>query len=94
MIARFRPPLYVENDRLDRSEALIRHLLGLDYRLYWHLPPLYNPQNFFGDGENLYPNIVSVNMLALPKEIGQSVHGLPEVRDPAEHPMQRKGTEA
>jgi FkbM family methyltransferase len=89
LIGRFRPALYVENDRQDTSEALIRHLLDLDYRLYWHLPPLYNPQNFFGETENVYPNIVSVNMLCLPRSLPQSIQGLPEVVDPTQHPMQR-----
>ncbi|MCC7484844.1 MAG: FkbM family methyltransferase [Burkholderiales bacterium] len=90
LIARFRPALYVENDRLDRSEALIRHLHALDYRLYWHLPPLYNPENFFGERENLYPGIVSVNMLGLPRARPQSVQGLPEITDPADHPMKHR----
>jgi len=32
---------------LGRSEALIRHLPGLDYRLYWHLPRLYSLDTCF-----------------------------------------------
>ena len=89
LIGRFRPALYVENDRTETSEALIRHLLGLDYRLYWHLPPLYNPANFFGESENVYSNIVSVNMLCLPRTTPQSIQGLVEVTDPTQHPMKR-----
>jgi FkbM family methyltransferase len=87
MLAASRPLLYVENDRIDRSEALIRHLLELDYRLYWHLPPLYNPQNYYGDAQNLYPGIVSVNMMAVHRSRAQNVQGMAEVRSPAEHPM-------
>jgi FkbM family methyltransferase len=89
LIARFRPILYVENDRPETSEALIRHLLGLDYRLYWHLPPLYNPRNFFGESENVFSNIVSVNMLCLPRARPQSVQDLVEITDPTQHPMKR-----
>jgi FkbM family methyltransferase len=89
LIGRFRPALYVENDRVETSEALIRHLLGLDYRLYWHLPPLYNPANFFGESENVYSNIVSVNMLCLPRATPQSIQGLIEATDPTQHPMKR-----
>jgi hypothetical protein len=33
-LRRFRPRLYVENDRLEKSAALIEHLLALDYRLF------------------------------------------------------------
>lgn len=91
LIARHRPLLYVENDRVDRSEALIRFMLGLDYRIYWHLPPLYNPDNYFRNPANLYPGIVSVNMLGVPRERAQNVTGLSELREPSEHPL--KGTD-
>lgn len=91
LIGRFRPGLYVENDRVDRSEALIRHLLNLDYRLYWHMPPLYNPRNFFNDRDNVYPNILSFNMICLPRATPQSVGGLPEIIDPADHPVKGRG---
>jgi FkbM family methyltransferase len=65
-LGRCRPVLYVENDRRDRAEPLIRFLLGAGYRLYWHLPPLFNPDNFAGHAENVFENIVSVNMLGVP----------------------------
>ena len=80
-IARFRPVLYVENDRREKSAALIDALRGLDYRLYWHLPPLYNPDNFFANGDNVFGNILSRNMLCLPKESRRQVEGLPPVGD-------------
>jgi FkbM family methyltransferase len=89
LIRRFRPALYVENDRLERSEALIHHLLKLEYRLYWHKPPMFNPTNYFGDPENIFPNLVSFNMLCLPCELGQHVQGMEEVKDAAEHPLRR-----
>jgi len=66
-IARFRPALYVENDREQKSEDLLRRLLDLDYRLFWHLPPLYSPDNFFGKAEDIFGALVSANVLALPR---------------------------
>ena len=86
-IERHRPMLYVENDRVDRSAALIELLLRLRHRLYWHLPPMFNPDNYFRNPANLYPNIVSVNMLCLPRERAQNVSGLAELTSPAEHPF-------
>lgn len=77
-IAHHRPILYVENDRKDRSAALLGTLLGMDYRLYWHLPPLFNPNNFFAEAENLFGAIVSVNVLGLPGEAKQDIK-LPEI---------------
>jgi FkbM family methyltransferase len=92
LVGRYLPLLYVENDRPDCSEALIRHLLDLDYRLYWHLPLLYNPENFFGDSENPYPGLVSFNMLGIPRAKAQAVEGLPEISDPTDHPMKRRSS--
>ncbi len=67
-IRAFRPVLYVENDRREKSASLIAQLFGLGYRLYWHLPPLFNPDNFLANPENVFGRIVSVNMLCLPEE--------------------------
>jgi FkbM family methyltransferase len=87
LIERLRPVLYVENDRVEHSEALIRQIMQLDYRLYWHLPPLFNEDNYFGERENIYSNIVSVNMLCVPRSRPQVLNGFQEILDPGEHPM-------
>ena len=72
-IRRLRPVLYVENDREDKKEALIRYLYyTLDYDLYWHCPPLFAADNFRGDLVNVFRQeglqICSINMLCLPRE--------------------------
>ena len=82
-----RPMLYVENDRRDRSAALIRTIENFGYVCYWHLPFLYNPDNWFGEGENLYPGTVSVNMLCLPEEMPSNIQGLARADDPDFHPL-------
>ena len=64
---RQRPALYVENDRKDRSVALLGTPLGMGYQLYWHLPKLFNPNDFFGEVEILYGNTLSVDVLDRPK---------------------------
>lgn len=64
-IERHRPRIYLENDRADRSERLIGLLREWGYDLYWHLPPLFNPSNLAGDEENIFPDVVSVNLLAV-----------------------------
>jgi hypothetical protein len=66
-IRALRPVLYVENDRPDRSAALVRFIDSLGYDAYWHRPPLFNPNNFFGNAQNVFPNIVSINMVCVPK---------------------------
>ncbi|MBI3773090.1 MAG: FkbM family methyltransferase [Gammaproteobacteria bacterium] len=89
LISRYKPALYVENDRLDKSKALIELIQSLDYRLYWHMPPLFNPNNFARDNENLYPGIVSVNMLCFHKSFDIKVDGFQEVLNSDFHPMKR-----
>ena len=72
-IARCRPVLYVENDRKAHSEQLIRLIQSFNYRLWWHLPPLFNADNFRADAENLLGNLLSVNMVCLPQEMPTTV---------------------
>jgi FkbM family methyltransferase len=66
-LRRFRPRLYVENDRPEKSPPLIAHLLALDYRLYWFLPLLYRSDNFFGDPEDIFEKTVSADMVCVPR---------------------------
>ncbi len=65
-IERFHPVMYVENDLKDKSTNLIGRLFDLGYRLYWHIPQLYDPNNYFGKEKNIFGNKVNVNMLCLP----------------------------
>jgi hypothetical protein len=82
LIANCQPIMYIENDRADRSASLIKHLLGLDYRLYWHLPPMFNEYNYFENPENVFGSIVSVNMLCIPQGADFEVEGCREITDP------------
>lgn len=81
-IMKYRPAMYIENDREEQSPALITRLKKLGYRMYWHTPPLYNPANFYGERENVFPTIVSINLLCLPVETPQNITGLREVTGP------------
>ena len=83
-IRRHRPVLYVENDRRERSQALIALLLDLGYRLYWHLPYLFNPHNFRGVTRNLFPGIASINVLCLPDARPPPLQRMPALRSPAD----------
>ena len=81
-VAKHRPALYIENDRKDKSPELIAHLLGADYRLFWHRPPLYNPDNYFANQENAFAELISQNMFCLPVERNFEVAGLVEITSP------------
>jgi FkbM family methyltransferase len=88
-IARFRPVIYLENDRREHSRALIEHLWAAGYTLYWHTPYLFNPANYAGRSENIYPTIASINMLALPKEAPFRAGGNMPITDAGDYPAAR-----
>jgi FkbM family methyltransferase len=86
VLRKFKPILYVENDRLEKSEALMRLIAGFGYRMYWHLPPMFNPNNYFSNSENIYGNIVSANLLCLHRDSDMRVSDFPEIVDYSFHP--------
>jgi FkbM family methyltransferase len=87
LIATHRPVLYLENDRTEKSDALLSLLWSMDYRTYWHIPSLYNPDNYFGEKENIYSNLGSFNLLCLPRELGLPINGFEEVTELGKHPL-------
>ena len=88
LIKRSRPLLYVENDRVEHSQEMIEWLWANGYNLWWHIPPLYNPQNFFGVANNVYGTISSFNMLGVPREINmEAPPQLKPVKDSSYHPF-------
>lgn len=89
LIKKFRPIIYIENDRQEHSKNLIELIWSMDYKMYWHLPRLYNKNNFFNEEENIFGNIVSVNMLCIHKDINIKVSDMDEVLDSNFHPMKR-----
>lgn len=81
-IRRFLPILYVENDRKEKSEDLVRFIHSLGYRMFHHCPPLFSPENFKGNSENIFPNIVSKNLLCVHESSPSNIRGLAEVDVP------------
>jgi len=86
LIERFRPALYVENDRAEKSPELIRLIEGFGYRLWWHRPAFYNAANFAGRPQNIFDGIVSTNMLGLPEERKSDGIKAQPVQGPEDHP--------
>jgi FkbM family methyltransferase len=78
-VDKFKPALYVENDRREKAAALIRYLDSIGYAMYWHRPTYYNPNNFFGDRDNVFCRTISVNMLCVHRQYNHSVKGLESV---------------
>ena len=72
LLAEHRPVLYVENDRREKSAALVQWILDHGYRLFWHLMPLFNPGNVAGNPENVFPDIVSVSMRGIAARVAET----------------------
>lgn len=62
------PVLYAEADRKSTAEPLIAFLHGLGYECWWHLPPMYAPDNYNASAVNVFGGVMSVNILAVPKD--------------------------
>lgn len=80
-IERLKPALYVENDRPERSRQLISLLFDLGYRLWWHIMPLFNPKNFFGNPKDIFGDVVSFNMIGFPRADAPAL-AFPEILSP------------
>lgn len=87
LIKRTRPLLYVENDRVEKSAALIALIQAFGYRLWWHIPRLFSAENFFGVAHNFFGEVASFNMLCCP-EPHAATAGLVEIKSPNDpHPL-------
>jgi FkbM family methyltransferase len=67
-IEKHRPILYLENDRRENSPALITLVFELGYDIYWDAPPIFNPNNFNGNADNIFKNTVSINIVCIPRD--------------------------
>lgn len=83
LIQTYRPILYVENnpEPAAKRQALIDYIHGLGYDLWWHYAPHYNPDNINGapPHDEIYPRVVSHNMLGLPSEQTHQIEGLERI---------------
>jgi len=80
-IRRCRPYHIIGGSAFYSQQEVIDLIAVHDYRLFWHTPSLFSPNNFRGETTNIYGHTVSVNMIGLPRERKVEVD-LPEV-DPA-----------
>ena len=89
VIARDRPALYLENDRLDTSDALIGHIKSRDYDLWWHTVPLFRYENLGKTKFNIFSDWFSCNMICFPKEKSMTMQNLRKIDKSGYHPMRR-----
>lgn len=89
-IQRSRPFLYVENDRVENSPRLLQTIESLGYVPYWHLTPLYSPNNFNRVAKNVWGvDFVSFNLLCIPEGVNVK-HNLDRAAEDSEAYARRK----
>ena len=88
-IERYRPLVYVENDRPGRSEALTQFIHDLGYVMYWHRPPLYNAENYYQNPVNIFGQILSYNLFCLHSSENVVMQGFEQVFPGDRHPLAR-----
>ena len=76
MIKHCKPVMYIEADRPDKNEELFAFIRELGYTPYWHCATFFNPDNFNGKTDDLFPGIASINVICMPAEI--KIEGLEE----------------
>ena len=90
LIKRDRPYLYLENDRIDKSESLIKYAWEIGYDLYWHIVPLFRPNNFANTSANIFGGVCSFNMLGIPVESKMEISGGQKITDAETHPFKKR----
>lgn len=78
-IKKFKPFLYFENHSNEDLYKAINILKPYNYKLYWHTPSLFNPDNFNHYAVNVFNGIVSKNILAVPDVCSLNFNGFDEV---------------
>jgi len=78
-INKFKPILYVEDDRTEKSQELREYIKSLDYKIYKHYPRFFNPQNFYEEPINVFNDTTSWNLFCHHNSINPDVSGLEQV---------------
>jgi FkbM family methyltransferase len=70
LIERYRPLLYVENERPGSSKRISGILSELGYSAWWSIFPYFDPRNFYSNTVNVWEKYMpAVNLLCAPKEL-------------------------
>jgi FkbM family methyltransferase len=70
LIARCRPLLYVENNDAGGSKLLSARLDALGYAAHWSMFPYFDPNNFYANTVNIWPNTFpAANLICAPKDM-------------------------
>lgn len=66
LIQRDQPILYMENNRAEKSAALVQWLKDHKYNSFWHRPPVFEHDNYNNYPHNIFGDCDSPNMICYP----------------------------
>lgn len=85
-IKKYRPVLYIENNRMETSKEIIKTLITLRYTCYWHILEYYNPNNYFKYKKNIFSEFrPEANLICVPKEVEFDLKGSTKVTGPEDN---------
>jgi FkbM family methyltransferase len=87
-IEQYRPFLYLENDRVEKSQSLIQYVHRLGYDMYWDLPLLYNANNYYQNPINIFGETRSCNLLCIHSSLKVVIEGSTQVLPGDRHPQE------
>ena len=88
----YKPYLYLQNGDINTSKALIEEIKRMGYIMFWHLPPLYSPDNYLRNNKNIFPKIISCNMFCIHNSLKIKLDHIWEkfkVKDSDYHPLKK-----
>jgi len=65
MLREYKPAIYFRLSTMELAVSEIAALKAKGYRCWSHLPHLYNPSNFSGSKQNIFPGFVNQNVIAV-----------------------------
>lgn len=78
-ISAHRPLVYARLSGIDTAESEVQALKARGYRVWSHAPALYNPDNHSGTARNVFPGILTCNVVAAHAEGGTDFDHLAEL---------------
>ncbi len=82
-IERFKPIIYCENNRAERSAQMLGALTRQGYKIWWHFVNYFNPNNHLAERENIFtPFRPEANILCVHESAKVVVKNLMEITGP------------
>ncbi len=91
-IQKCHPFLFIENNGREGAPDLVKAISDMNYSCWWQIATYFNPDNYFKNPENIWPNIApEANMICASNEINFNINGFEKVISPEDSWIQAIG---